>query len=62
LLVDFIRVWYVALKLVDGHQDMRRKDLIKTLIVAMSLEESDVEMLDEAAMALTNLAKDCVSL
>lgn len=46
----------------DGHQDMRRKDLIKTLIVAMSLEESEVEMLDEAAMALTNLAKDCVSL
>ena len=44
--------------LAEMHPDLKRKDLIQSLIQIISKEES-VEILDDAAAALANLAKDC---
>ncbi|KAL2916491.1 hypothetical protein HK105_203924 [Polyrhizophydium stewartii] len=41
----------------ETHQDMRRRDLMEVLITTLSREDS-VEIQDEAAFALANLAKD----
>eukprot|EP00842_Homolaphlyctis_polyrhiza_P004720 jgi/Hompol1/5249/HPOL_000662-RA len=41
----------------ETHQDMRRNDLMNALITTLSREDS-VEIQDEAAFALANLAKD----
>ena len=48
-------------KLIEGenHVDMKRRDLVDMLISSMDEEATAIEIQDECAFALSNLAKDC---
>jgi HEAT repeat protein len=49
----------LILDLDETHPDLRKKDLIEVLISSLSVKEA-AEVQDEAAYALSNLAKDCM--
>jgi hypothetical protein len=48
----------IVIRLAELHPEMRKKELIDTLIALLNPEELP-EVQDEAAFALANLAKDC---
>lgn len=44
------------------HCEMKRKDLVASIVKTMNEETGSVEILDECAYALSNLSKDCKSI
>ncbi len=46
---------------VDIHADMKRKEVAEVLVEILQTEDQ-VDILDEAAYALNNMAKDCGSI